>query len=94
MLHNTIGWNLVALSFGFTVLLIPSIHATMIQFQDGTASNVEQGPAVLTAGGTGMAQFLLLLRDGAELVEIENGVVATAVRTFRPAGAAACIRPR
>ncbi len=34
------------------------------------------------------------LRDGVDLSQIEEGVVTTTVRTFRPAGAAIWIRPR
>jgi hypothetical protein len=34
------------------------------------------------------------LRDGVDLSQIEEGVVTTAVRTFRPTGAAIWIRPR
>ncbi len=57
---NRIGWTVLAIGAAFAVLLTPSIHATTTQFLDGSVPPVEGGLAILTAGATGMAVFLLL----------------------------------
>ncbi len=58
--NNRIGWTLFASGAAFAILLTPSIHATATQFVDGSAPAVEAALAILTAGATGMALFLLL----------------------------------
>ena len=57
---NPIGWIVFASGSAFAILLTPSIHATAAQLRDGSAPPVEAALAVLTAGATGMALFLLL----------------------------------
>jgi hypothetical protein len=58
--NNVIGWLVFAAGAAFGILLIPSIDATAAQFADGSAPPVEAVLAVLTAGATGMALFLIL----------------------------------
>jgi hypothetical protein len=58
--RNPIGWLLVAIGYGFAVLLTPSIHATAAQFAAGTVPPIEAALAIGAGGGVGVAVFTAL----------------------------------